>query len=648
MQAGEIHNSTVYQVLPDSPPEEKYKVGIAYLRDGVPARALKFIDEARAHGYDTAEVRFHWVLAMLSRRSYRDLTPDERKRLATEVARRDDHQSDEWARSLSAVHDLLDYLSGTDKDPEHALAQLAGLPAAQRGQVIHHLDLVLTGGLKDRFWADIRQHANETRTSHDRHKRVWAYFEPSPVGPRTRRPIPNATTTHDRVRAGFATVTAALGAGYLAKVAILTARPLPMVAYLIAIVAAGYAIRSGVWWRILDKRFTDHELRYWGPGRKTETTGKGFAASVTRQFEYYFNRYPPTGMDPAQWMRTAAGIRSWLRNEIVDLYRESRISSGRVKWLVRFLARDVRDKWYKGELFEHRERYQVAVSTKIVCTLSTMAFFGLALCVVSAAFEIEPVATMAATLVVLLGAWYAIRSWSDIIGERLRVAEDWLEHERTQKARQDEYRRWTDKLDVIRPSETEMETWLIADKTLVVEQALRHYRLAWRDVLTHALLQTPGKGSKHARVHGGPRRYAKYDIRLFLITLDGVRELGTSIDFEHMALTDIERNNFRFDAVSSVYVATPTDLSCELELTLMNGEPRCIHVIDATGDQIAPDESRDVVAKMNLEVTGFMHTLHILEGIAAEGKRWIERDPYLTKPVRGLAEELDRPEPDEH
>ncbi|MBB1158130.1 hypothetical protein [Amycolatopsis dendrobii] len=645
MQAGEIHNSTVYQVLPDSPPEKKYEVGLAYLRDGVPTRARELIDDARAHGHDNAEVRFHWVLAMLSKRSYRDLNPDERKRLANEVHRCGDRRPDAWGRALSVVHDLLDYLSGTDKDPEHALDQLVSLPAAQRDQIVHHLDLVLTGGLKDRFWADIEQQARDARESHDRKNRVWAYFEPSPAGPRARRPLPDTTTTGDRVRAGLATITAALGAGYLAKTVILTAKPLPMVAYLIAAVGAVYAIRNGARWRFLNRRLAEHETRHSGRIGMTETTDEGFAASVTRKFEYYFAKYPPAGLDAAEWMGTSAGIRSWLRNEIVELYRESRIPPSRVKWLVRFLARDARDQWSSGELFSFREKYQVSAATKSVCVLSTMVFFGLGACVVSAAFEIEILAIVAATLVMVFSSLYAFRGWSDITGERLRAAEDNREYHRILAGREDEYRRWTTKLDALRPSETQMETWLTADRTIVVEEALRHYRLAWRDVLTHALLQTPGEGSKYARVRGGPRRYSKYDIRLFLITLDGVRELGASIDFEHMTNTEIERNNFRFDAVSSVYVAKPTALSCDLELTLMNGEPRGIHVTDATGDEVDPDENLDAVARMNLEVTGFTHTLHILEGIAAEGKRWIERDPYLAKPPEGLADVLDRPEP---
>jgi hypothetical protein len=35
------------------------------------------------------------------------------------------------------------------------------------------------------------------------------------------------------------------------------------------------------------------------------------------------------------------------------------------------------------------------------------------------------------------------------------------------------------------------------------------------------------------------------------------------------------------------------------------------------------------VAQMSLEAAGFTNTLHILEGIAAEGRNWIKRDPYI-------------------
>jgi hypothetical protein len=189
-----------------------------------------------------------------------------------------------------------------------------------------------------------------------------------------------------------------------------------------------------------------------------------------------------------------------------------------------------------------------------------------------------------------------------------------------------------------------MENWLTADKTLVLDDALKHYRLAWRDILTHTFLQAPGKNCKRARVIGGPPRYSKYDIRLFLITHDGVREVSTEIDFEHAKLNGQKRNNFRFDAVSSVHVARTNELSYTLELTLMNGEPRNIRVTDSAADRAAPNETPYSLAKMSLEAAGFTHTLHILEGIAAEGKRWIERDPYINNnPFASIGTDAERP-----
>ncbi|QTR04629.1 hypothetical protein J7S33_07195, partial [Saccharothrix algeriensis] len=58
IQAETVHNSTVYQVLPDASPRQKFEVGVRYLEDGVPVRARELINDAIAHGYDNGEVRF--------------------------------------------------------------------------------------------------------------------------------------------------------------------------------------------------------------------------------------------------------------------------------------------------------------------------------------------------------------------------------------------------------------------------------------------------------------------------------------------------------------------------------------------------------------------------------------------------------------
>jgi hypothetical protein len=113
-------------------------------------------------------------------------------------------------------------------------------------------------------------------------------------------------------------------------------------------------------------------------------------------------------------------------------------------------------------------------------------------------------------------------------------------------------------------------------------------------------------------------------MRLFLITQDGVREISAELDFERAEFNGQERNNFRFDAVSSVHVIQTGDFEYTLGLTLTNGPTRKIRVTDPEGYQPDPSESPDAFSKINLDAAGFAHTLHILEGIAAEGKGWIK------------------------
>ncbi|MFF5422526.1 hypothetical protein ACFY49_40675, partial [Streptomyces misionensis] len=81
IQAETVHDSTIYFVHPDASPQEKYRVGVQLLKDGVPSRAREMITDVIAHGHDSAEVRFHWVLAMLSARTYHDLSAEEVQRL---------------------------------------------------------------------------------------------------------------------------------------------------------------------------------------------------------------------------------------------------------------------------------------------------------------------------------------------------------------------------------------------------------------------------------------------------------------------------------------------------------------------------------------------------------------------------------------
>src|SRR5699024_1441874 len=111
--------------------------------------------------------------------------------------------------------------------------------------------------------------------------------------------------------------------------------------------------------------------------------------------------------------------------------------------------------------------------------------------------------------------------WADCRGERRHLPEQKQEHQETLQARKAEYERWKSKLEGLRPSEEEMESWLDADKTLILDQALKHYRLAWHEVIAHAFLPRPNRPCKSAHVPRGPWRYSKYEIEVFLVTDEG-------------------------------------------------------------------------------------------------------------------------------
>jgi hypothetical protein len=627
--ASEVHNSTVYQVLPGASPEQKYTVGVRYLADGIPNRARELIEDARSHGYDHGEVQFHWVLAMLSKRSYRDLTSDERQQLADFSTLCEALPHDAWTSAVTALCRLLDCLATHDADPKPAITALADLDAGQRGKILRHLDLVLTGGLRDSFWAGLRHNAEATQMSNDRAKRVWAYFHPQPARPRARHPAPSSVTVRDRVRAVIGSIACGLAVFYLGRTVVLDVQVLPILAYVTAAGAAVVAIRAGHEWRYRSTRIAAKDRLYRPrPGRGT-TLEDGFARQVDHAFTHYANRYAPKDDTRRAYLTATSGFLAARRNELAEIYRESRIPVGRIRWLIRYETSNVIRQWRNEELFAYRPRYRVEPTTKLRCVLAVIVLLTAAAYTIATATTISVIPNTTAAIAGTAGAIAACAGWSRILSERRRLKEEQRDRAEVLASREAAYTRWKNKLDETRPYENEMEQWLNADKTLFVAKAMKHYKLAWRDILTHTFLQTPAATCKRARRNNAPWRYSRYDLRLFLITRDGVRELSTELDFENATFVGEARNNFRFDAVSSVQVTTSSELNYSLELVLMNGGPQNIDITDHETSEAASDENPIALAKMSLEAAGFTNTLHILEGIAAEGKNWITRDPYI-------------------
>ncbi|WP_186343569.1 hypothetical protein [Streptomyces sp. CFMR 7] len=630
IQAETVHNSNVYFVHPDASPQDKYKVGVRFLEDGIPSRARDMISDAIAHRYDNAEVRFHWVLAMLSARAYHDLSTEELQRLRHASRLVGTYPEGEWKDALRVVFELLAMLSAADGETGRVLERVRALSPRRRDAILRHLDLVLTGGLKDSLWVESRERAERARFGNDRAQRVWAYFEPDPIGPRALPPRPSTAA------AARAALPARVGlfvaiAGFLWVLALLSDPAGAFIELLVALGAGLAAVRFGRrWYQERHQKVEERELHIPRQGAPA-SSGDGFTNRVRHSFDYYFSVRVPHGYDRQVWLDHTAHIRNSLVAEIALLYRESRISVDRVNWLIRYLAEDTRDRHNRGALLGRRgDRTPTVAKALCAVALITLGLTTLALLrtVISGTGESELL------LALLAGAgagavWSghaAATLWLEAKGEEQRFAEETQEYQERLTARQVAYQKWKSFLDATRPSELEMETWLTCDKTLFVDEALRHYQLTWRDLTTHTILITPARPYKRGRVRGGPWRYSRYSFRLFLVTQDGVREISTEFNFTDAKRGYEQRSNYRFDALSSVQVTERAQSGYDLELVLTNGPARNIRVKDADTHQLAPEEDAQEIAEINLNSAGFIHTFRLLEGIAADGKGWIERN----------------------
>lgn len=626
IQAGSVHDSTVYMVQPDDPPSRKYEVGLRYLNNGVPRRALELIDEAIAKGHEGPEVRFHWALAMLSGRSYRDLTAVEHGRLRDlrkDVAA---YPADDWTQGSETICDLLSCLEGREGDSSLAFKRLNALPSAQRDTIIRHLDLVLTGGMKASLWAETCQAAREARLGRDRRGRVWAYFQPEPAGARSRWPIGAPTTWPGILRAAPSSAVLALAVGSIVLAALFSLS----VAAIVSLPLFGAAVYFGgsrvLTWYVRARRIAEKDFEHSPRRARPYAPGRGFAHQIDHAFTYYFSKYRPQNWQKEPWLAATAGIRCTLRDEVVEIYRESRTKADSLHWLIRFMARDVRAHWEAGTHMAYRERYKVASETQLGAVLGCLGAVVTGLLILGPALVAAPLVVLPAGIAAGIAGKFCVPAALNRYYWHWVHHEDQREREQILAVREDEYRRWKGKLDRLRPTEEQMEEWLLCDRTVILDRALKHYRLGWHDILAYSFLQTPNRPCKRARATGGPWRYSKYDITIFLITMDGVREVTVELDFERAEIGKEKRGNFRFDAVSSVHVDQTSGYGYTLNLTLMNGAPRNITILEPASEESAVEEDQEKISKISLDSSGFGHTLRILEGIAADGKNWIERD----------------------
>lgn len=627
-QAQTIHGDVhVYTLASGASPKEKYEVGVRYLDGGMPTRARELIDEAVIGGHRSGEVHFHWLLAMLSGRTLQQIPEEELSMLRAAPKLFLSVPDDAWTDGVRVIERLLGSPRTPDADATVVEKELDQLDEVQRDMIIRHLELLLTGPAYDRTWTCVFEQARSEQTGGERLDRVWQFFHPTPAGARVRWPDPVVVTVGDWVRCGAATVLLAVGTGILAALSGLENPLGTVVGLLLAGLGGTACVRNGLEWRFRLLRVRAKDEEYLGPGQPAAPApADGFADKIDRDFRRYFALYAPDDVERGVWLARTAGIRRAMRNEVVEIYRESRIGADQVAWLVRFLVGDVKRRWRTGGLYAHREELRTGLRVQAATVAGAAALGTGVLQLAASALSTRPLATMAAIVLVVAGGRLSLLAWPAIVLERRRFAAELADAERRLAERRAAFDRWSEKLSR-RPSDAEMADWLDCDRKVLLDLAMRHYRLRPSKVIAHAVLVVPGAPHPRARELNGPWRYLRYTLHLFLLTEDGVRQLTADLDFEKATFHDRRRLNYRFDAVAAVRVTEPDRGQKVVVLTLVDGQPISITVPveDSEAVEDAEDDPR-IVSAVTLDTAGLRRTLHVLEGVAAEGKEWIRHE----------------------
>ncbi|GGT43935.1 hypothetical protein ACFFV7_33160 [Nonomuraea spiralis] len=622
VQAEAIHGPVnVYQVAAALSPEKTFEVGLNCLRAGMAQEARRQIcDAVVMHNYVNGRSCFYLLLALLSGRTLQQVPPNEIAMLrCVRGAVKDD---DEWVDAIKLIDHLL--MSRPQEGGAGGLEQeFEKLTDKQRNDVLQHMEMFLDSSAEDALWARAFDAARKDSFARDRLGRAWKFFQPEPIGARVRPAGPvvvgpgtwtgaAATTTLALVTVNFVGATAWQHDGTAALSALL------------ALAAGCYvSVRSGVEWRCrkMRRQAKDREVLR---GPATTIRGDGFASKIDRQFNHYFALYTPPDADRARWLSETAGVRRALRDEVVTIYRESTVNAKRVGWLTRYLVADVARRWQAGKLWDYRRELRVPLSVKAMCVLTSIAAAAAGAFLVWSGAHVRLLPVSLAAITGLASVWFAARFWLRIAAEYRRHSADKAEKERLLAGRQAAFERWKRKL-ADRPDDLEMARWLECDRKALMEHAMTIYRLKRQDVLAHAFIEAPATPSyARARVEDGPWRYSKYKILLFLLTKDGVRQLTVHLDFQKATTRSRARTNYRYDAFTSVQVAETDNGENVFELTLTNGDPIKVKVTDPP-TEVTEIEDKDPqgASQVTLGTAGLGNALHVLEGVAAEGKEWI-------------------------
>jgi hypothetical protein len=357
-----------------------------------------------------------------------------------------------------------------------------------------------------------------------------------------------------------------------------------------------------------------------------DNSGK-FAREVDQLLGYYFAKCVPRDTDRGVWLGATAGIRTSLQAEMVDCYQGTRVSSGEVRWLIRHHVYEVRRSWQEGNFSNYRTRFapqlRVEASFALGC-LALAAGSGWAVGLMT----VSPAIKAVVVIVGLISGWWASSSWLRVNVDKKKYAVEYADCHLRKAGCSEALMKWKETLEAT-PSDAEMAAWLDADQKFLMNDAMKHYKLTRSEVIAHAFIAEAVPGCKHHRVPGGPMRYSRYRIHVFLLTSDGVRQVVFNLNFRYGSHPIVRRSNYRFEAIAAVLF---TQAPRSLELQLVGGQTINIQLAEPDEDSTPSTDDRAQELDqgsplgVNLAPASLTNTIHVLEGIAAEGKEWVMRE----------------------
>lgn len=623
---------TVHQ---DASPEVKYRAGVENLRSGNPTAARTLIWDAMMHEYAHSEVEFHWLIAMLSGRTMKQFSVQEINQLKQYRSRLPQTGNNAWADGIRLINRLLDTVLPSDaaeaglkasKTDMHALVkEFDDLGPEQRVMIQPHLELFLTGSLKDEIWRRELARAQSRQHSANRCERAWMFFQPVPAEVSLVPPEPEKISGADRLGLYVSACGFGAAALYLAFVLLLHGAIIWFLFFIATLAGYAVAASASAEQRFLAQWHSQKEQKFQLPDEADpDSPTDSLAQEVRKRYQRYFKRYTPDDSERERLEAAVAGIRRSQENELAELCRRNGIGVNEVVWLIRHQVCDLKQHWRNGTLSEYQQEpaSDKDITEKRIAAFAAMIGAGV---VTLVELRTQPLADL---LAVLCGYWMW-RSWLRVKPERRRYAAQRAKYDQRQEAIDEEYRRWSTKLKA-RPKDAEMESWLASDRTVLLGQLLDRFGLHQSNLTAYALLEQNGVAAKRAQIEDGPWRYESYRLRVLLLAEDKVREYWAHLDFLAGTLSERKRTSYAYVDIVSTAV-TQDRAGQKFEFRLMAGDPITFRVLDANPQQISEDRDLEPAednhepaeaAETALDAASVADVLHLLEKMAGRGRAW--------------------------